>query len=153
LFNDTILYNIAYGGVKDPEFKKMVDDPKRQDELRDFVTPSSKRAQFHDFVMVRGNNYFEKVGERGLKLSGGEKQRVAIARALIKKTKIMCFDEATSALDNETERQVQQAIDAVSADSTTLVIAHRLSTVRNADKIIVLKHGEIMEQGKHEELL
>jgi ABC-type multidrug transport system fused ATPase/permease subunit len=153
LFNDTILYNIAYGGVKDPEFKKIVDDPARQNELRDFITPASKRAQFHDFCMRRGNNYFEMVGERGLKLSGGEKQRVAIARALIKKTKIMCFDEATSALDTETERQVQQAIDAVSADSTTLVIAHRLSTVRNADKIIVLKHGEIMEQGKHDDLL
>jgi ABC-type transport system involved in Fe-S cluster assembly fused permease/ATPase subunit len=95
--------------------------------------------------MKRGNNYFEMCGERGLKLSGGEKQRVAIARALIKKTRIMCFDEATSALDTETERQVQEAIDSVSADSTTLVIAHRLSTVRNADKIIVLKHGEIME--------
>ena len=95
--------------------------------------------------MERKENYQAKVGERGLKLSGGEKQRVAIARALLKNTKIMCFDEATSALDTETERQVQEAIDSVAKDSTTLVIAHRLSTVRNADCIIVLKHGEIIE--------
>jgi len=83
------------------------------------------------------------VGERGLKLSGGEKQRVAIARALLKATKIMCFDEATSALDTETEKQVQEAIDSVAKDSTSLMIAHRLSTVRNCDIIIALKHGVI----------
>ena len=93
------------------------------------------------------------VGERGLKLSGGEKQRVAIARALLKSTKIMCFDEATSALDTETEKQVQEAIDIVAKGSTSLMIAHRLSTVRNCDIIIALKHGVIQEQGSHEELL
>ena len=97
--------------------------------------------------------YWEYVGERGLKLSGGEKQRVAIARALLKKTPIMCFDEATSALDTETERQVQEAINEVSQGSTSLIIAHRLSTVRDCDNIIVLKFGEIVEQGSHDELL
>ena len=102
---------------------------------------------------MKNKGYNEIVGERGLKLSGGEKQRVAIARALLKSSKIMCFDEATAALDTETERQVQEAIDEVAKDSTTLVIAHRLSTIRNADCIIVLRHGEIMEQGKHDDLL
>jgi ABC-type transport system involved in Fe-S cluster assembly fused permease/ATPase subunit len=107
--------------------------PESNDQLKEAVIPASQRAQFHQFVMQRNKNYLEMVGERGLKLSGGEKQRVAIARALLKSTKIMCFDEATSALDTETERQVQEAIDSVAKDSTTLVIAHRLSTVRNAD--------------------
>lgn len=96
------------------------------------------------------------MGERGLKLSGGEKQRMAIARALIKKAKIMCFDEATSSLDNQTEAQVQKAIDAISSEGssrTTLIIAHRLSTVRNCDLIIALKDGEVIEQGSHQELL
>ena len=93
------------------------------------------------------------VGERGLKLSGGEKQRVAIARALLKNSKIMCFDEATASLDTETERQVQDSIDSVAKDSTTLMIAHRLSTVKNCDLIIALKHGVIVEQGSHDELL
>lgn len=93
------------------------------------------------------------VGERGLKLSGGEKQRMAIARALLKKSTIMCFDEATSALDTETERLVQAAIDDIAKDSTSLIIAHRLSTVRNCDCIIALKHGKIIEQGSHDELL
>lgn len=97
--------------------------------------------------------YYGKVGERGLKLSGGEKQRVAIARALLKKTPIMLFDEATSALDTETEKQVQEAINSVSKGSTSLIIAHRLSTVKDCDKIIVLKHGNIVETGSHEELL
>lgn len=87
----------------------------------------------------------ELVGERGLKLSGGEKQRVAIARALLKSTPIMCFDEATSALDTETEREIQNAIEEASKDRTTLMIAHRLSTIRNCDIIIVLKHGVIVE--------
>lgn len=145
LFNDTVLYNIAYGGIKDPDFKKLVDDPTKTEAVKEVCIPASQRAQFHQFVMQRPDDYMAKVGERGLKLSGGEKQRVAIARALLKKTKIMCFDEATSALDTETERQVQEAIDSVSKDSTSLVIAHRLSTVRNADSIIVLKHGVIVE--------
>ena len=115
--------------------------------------PAAKRASIHDFVMEKNRGYWELVGERGLKLSGGEKQRVAIARALLKRTPIMCFDEATSALDTETERQVQDAINEVSQGSTSLIIAHRLSTVRDCDKIIVLKHGVIVEEGSHDHLL
>lgn len=115
--------------------------------------PAAKRASIHQFVMEKNRGYWELVGERGLKLSGGEKQRVAIARALLKRTPIMCFDEATSALDTETERQVQDAINEVSQGSTSLIIAHRLSTVRDCDKIIVLKHGVIVEEGSHEVLL
>ena len=138
LFNDTVMYNIGYGGVRDKEFKKLVDDPNKADELIEAIKPASQKAQIHDFIMLKNKGYREIVGERGLKLSGGEKQRCAIARALLKKTKIMCFDEA---------------IDQVSKDSTTLVIAHRLSTVRNSDIIIALKHGVIQEQGSHDELL
>lgn len=104
-------------------------------------------------MQEKHKKYSERVGERGLKLSGGEKQRVAIARALLKRTPIMCFDEATSALDTETEREIQKAIDEVSKGATSIIIAHRLSTVRNADIIIVLKHGVIVEQGSHNELL
>ena len=95
--------------------------------------------------MQRSKQYKELVGERGLKLSGGEKQRVAIARALLKQTPIMCFDEATSALDTVTEKEIQRAINEVSKGSTSIMIAHRLSTIRNCDIIIVLKHGEIVE--------
>lgn len=153
LFNDTIMYNIAYGGVKDTKFKALLDDPSKEEELMERIVPAAKKAQFHQFIVTKPNQYKEKVGERGLKLSGGEKQRVAIARALLKKTKIMCFDEATSALDTETEKQVQTAIDEVSKGSTSLMIAHRLSTVRNCDIIIALKHGVIVEQGTHDELL
>lgn len=154
LFNDTVMYNIAYGGVKDEEFKSLVDDqPAKQTELENMILPASKRAQIHEYIAQKGKGYQEIVGERGLKLSGGEKQRVAIARALLKKTKIMCFDEATSALDTETERLVQEAIDDISKDSTSLMIAHRLSTIRNCDIIIALKHGVIMEQGSHDDLL
>lgn len=153
LFNDTVAYNIAYGGVKDPTWKALVDDTAKVDKLVEEIKPSAERAQIHQYIMLKQKGYGELVGERGLKLSGGEKQRVAIARALLKKSKIMCFDEATAALDTETERQVQKAIDDVAADSTTLMIAHRLSTVRNCHKIIALKHGVIQEQGTHEELL
>ena len=153
LFNDTIRYNIGYGGVNDPEIKQLINDPEKKDELDNFIIPAAKRAQIHGFVQEKHKGYDEKVGERGLKLSGGEKQRVAIARALLKSTPIMCFDEATSALDTETEREIQKSIDEVSKDSTSLIIAHRLSTVRNADKIIVLKLGVIVEQGSHDELL
>lgn len=97
--------------------------------------------------------YKELVGERGLKLSGGEKQRVAIARALLKQTPIMCFDEATSALDTATEKEIQRAINEISKGSTSIMIAHRLSTIRSCDIIIVLKHGQIVEQGDHDSLL
>lgn len=147
------MYNIAYGGISNPEMKALVNDKDKGDELIQAIMPSAQRAQIHDFIQLKSKGYREIVGERGLKLSGGEKQRCAIARALLKRTKIMCFDEATASLDTETERQVQEAIDAVAKDSTTLVIAHRLSTVRNADIIIALKYGVIVEQGSHDELL
>ncbi len=153
LFNDTIMYNIAYGGVNDPKIKALMDDPKKETELIDAIKESAVRSQIHDFIISKQKNYLEKVGERGLKLSGGEKQRVAIARALLKNSAIMCFDEATSALDTSTEREIQKAIEAVSKGSTTLMIAHRLSTVRNCDLIIVLKHGQIVESGTHDQLL
>ena len=119
------------------------------------IIPFAKDAQIHDFLSSQKKGYLEKVGERGLKLSGGEKQRVAIARALIKRSQIMCFDEATSSLDNETESQVQSAIDQICQGEhapTTLIIAHRLTTVQNCDKIIVLRDGEIVETGTHDEL-
>lgn len=123
----------------------MIDDPKKQDELIEMIAPAAKRSSIHPLLMRTKLGYYGKVGERGLKLSGGEKQRVAIARALLKKTPIMLFDEATSALDTETEKQVQEAINAISKGSTSLIIAHRLSTVKDCDKIIVLKHGVIVE--------
>ena len=153
LFNDTILYNIAYGALNDPMISKMIDDPTKQDELIELVVPAAKRSSIHPLLAKTNLGYYGKVGERGLKLSGGEKQRVAIARALLKKTPIMLFDEATSALDTETEKQVQEAINQVSKGATSLIIAHRLSTVKDCDKIIVLKHGLIVETGSHEELL
>ena len=153
LFNDTVMYNIAYGGIRDTGIKEIIDDKSKGEELIRKIVPAAKRASIHKFIMMKNMGYWEMVGERGLKLSGGEKQRVAIARALLKKTPIMCFDEATSALDTETEREVQLAINEVSQGSTTLIIAHRLSTVRDCDKIIVLKHGIIVEEGPHDELL
>jgi len=106
LFNDTVAYNIAYGGIRDPEIAKIIDDPEKREELIEKIVPAAKQSSIHKFIMERNSGYHEKVGERGLKLSGGEKQRVAIARALLKKTPIMCFDEATSALDTQTERDV-----------------------------------------------
>lgn len=104
LFNDTVMYNIAYGAIKDKEIQDMIDDKSRSEELIHKIIPAAKRASIHKFIMEKQRGYHELVGERGLKLSGGEKQRVAIARALLKQTPIMCFDEATSALDTETER-------------------------------------------------
>jgi ATP-binding cassette subfamily B protein len=138
LFNDTIFYNIQYG--------RPAASPAEVEE-------AARLAQVHDFVMALPDGYNTKVGERGLKLSGGEKQRVAIARTILKDPKILLFDEATSALDTHTEREIQTALDQVSADRTTLVIAHRLSTVVNADEIIVLDDGVIIERGRHAALL
>ena len=106
LFNDTILYNIAYGALNNENIASMIDDPSKHDELLEHVVPAAKRSSIHPLLMKTKLGYFAKVGERGLKLSGGEKQRVAIARALLKRTPIMLFDEATSALDTETEKQV-----------------------------------------------
>ncbi|WP_417455549.1 ABCB family ABC transporter ATP-binding protein/permease [Kiloniella sp.] len=138
LFNDTILYNIAYG---------------RPDATREEVEEAAKLAKIHDFVLSLPDGYDSIVGERGLKLSGGEKQRVAIARTVLKNPSIMLFDEATSALDSRTEQEIQASLNDVSKDRTTLVIAHRLSTVVDADEIIVLEQGQIEERGTHSDLL
>ena len=138
LFNDTILYNIGYG---------------RPDASVGEIENAAKTAALHDFILKMPDGYQTIVGERGLKLSGGEKQRVAIARAILKQPKILIFDEATSALDTRTEREIQAALKAVSANHTTLVIAHRLSTVVDADEIVVFEQGEIIERGTHESLL
>lgn len=138
LFNDTIAYNIRYGriGASDTEIRQ-----------------AAEMAQIGAFIEKLPDGYKAMVGERGLKLSGGEKQRVAIARTILKAPPILILDEATSALDSQTEQEIQAALDHVSKNRTTLVIAHRLSTVINADEIIVLKDGEIAERGRHEALL
>ncbi|WP_434461327.1 ABCB family ABC transporter ATP-binding protein/permease [Serratia plymuthica] len=138
LFNDTLRYNIGYGktGSSNEEIER-----------------AAKLAHIHEFIVGLPDGYETRVGERGLKLSGGEKQRVAIARTILKNPAILVFDEATSALDTQTEREIQAHLREVSRDHTTLVIAHRLSTVVDADEIIVLEAGEIVERGRHEELL
>ncbi|NKB63048.1 MAG: ATP-binding cassette domain-containing protein [Gammaproteobacteria bacterium] len=138
LFNETIGYNIAYG------------DP---DASQEDIIEAAKIAQIHDFIEYHPQGYDILVGERGLKLSGGEKQRVAIARAALKQARILIFDEATSSLDSRSEKAIQHALERVSKDTTTLIIAHRLSTIVNADQIIVLDGGEIVEMGRHDELL
>ncbi|MEM6616251.1 MAG: ABC transporter ATP-binding protein/permease [Pseudomonadota bacterium] len=138
LFNDTIRYNIAYG---------------RPDATDDDIAEAARLAQIDDFIATLPKGFDTEVGERGLKLSGGEKQRVAIARTLLKAPPILMLDEATSALDSFTEREIQSALDFVSKDRTTLVIAHRLSTVINADRILVIQEGQIVEEGSHDELL
>ena len=138
LFNDTIRYNIAYG---------------RPDATQEEIEHAARVAQVHDFVLRMPDGYDTRVGERGLKLSGGEKQRVAIARTVLKDPRILILDEATSALDSRTERDIDAALRAVSARRTTLVIAHRLSTVVDADEILVLVDGRIAERGTHRELL
>lgn len=153
LFNDTLKYNIAYGNVQHDEWRKLLEDPNRQDELIRELDERAEKAQLKPFIEKTPEGYDVRVGERGLKLSGGEKQRVAIARALLKSCPIMLFDEATSALDTVTEKQVQEAINSATENTTTLIIAHRLSTIRNCDKIIVLKNGVVIEEGTHDELV
>lgn len=138
LFNDTVYYNIAYG---------------RPGASPGDVEEAAKLARIHDFIMGLPDGYNTVVGERGLKLSGGEKQRVAIARTILKKPRILLFDEATSALDSHTEKEIQMSLREVSSGLTTLVIAHRLSTVVEADEIIVLDQGKIVERGRHVDLL
>ena len=138
LFNDTIHYNISYG------------DPKASE---DDIINAAKNADIHDFVIGLPDGYKTIVGERGLKLSGGEKQRVAIARTFLKNPKILFFDEATSALDSSTEKEIQKNLENMSKDKTTLIISHRLSTAAYADNIIVLDKGSIIEQGSHNYLL
>ena len=138
LFNDSIEYNIAYG---------------RPGATHEEIIAAAKLAQIHDFVASLPDGYRTAVGERGLKLSGGEKQRVAIARAILKNPRILIFDEATSALDSKAEKLIQAELEQISADRTTLTIAHRLSTIVGADQILVLEHGRIVERGTHVELL
>ncbi|MCG8355266.1 MAG: ATP-binding cassette domain-containing protein, partial [Kiloniellales bacterium] len=138
LFNDTIRYNIRYGR------------PAATDEE---VEEAARLAQIHDFIAKLPDGYDTMVGERGLKLSGGEKQRVAIARTILKAPRILLFDEATSALDSRTEKEIQANLREVSRDRSTLVIAHRLSTIVDADQILVLEGGRIVERGRHTELL
>jgi ATP-binding cassette subfamily B protein len=138
LFNDTIRYNIRYG---------------RPDATDMEVEEAAKLAQIHDFVMSLPKGYDSLVGERGLKLSGGEKQRVSIARTILKAPPILVLDEATSALDTFTEQEIQSALKQVSKNRTTLVIAHRLSTVVDTDEIIVLDAGSVTERGTHAALL
>jgi ATP-binding cassette subfamily B protein len=138
LFNESIYYNIAYGNTT---------------STKEEVVNAAKNADIHNFISALPDGYETIVGERGLKLSGGEKQRVAIARTVLKNPKIFFFDEATSALDTSTEKEIQKNLEKISKDKTTLVIAHRLSTASNADNIIVLDKGVIIEEGNHNNLM
>ncbi len=137
LFDDTIRANIAYGS---------------SDKHLERVIAAAKLANAHDFITRLPDGYETMVGERGVRMSGGERQRIAIARALLKDAPILILDEATSSLDSAAERSVQEALEHLMANRTTLVIAHRLSTVRRADRIVVVVHGRIVEDGTHDEL-
>jgi len=138
LFGGTIRENIMYGKLDATEAE---------------VVEASKSAHAHEFIMEQPNGYDTLVGEKGVKLSGGERQRIAIARALLKDSKILVLDEATSALDNQSEMLIQEALERLMRGRTTFIIAHRLSTVHNADKIIVLDKGTVVESGSHNELM
>jgi ATP-binding cassette subfamily B protein len=138
LFNDTIEYNIGYG---------------RPGATHDEIVAAARLAQIHDFIASTPDGYATAVGERGLKLSGGEKQRVAIARAILKDPRILIFDEATSALDSRSEKAIQAELKRIAQNRTTLTVAHRLSTIQDADLILVLEHGRIVERGRHADLL
>jgi ATP-binding cassette subfamily B protein len=138
LFNDSIKYNIAYGNHEASE---------------EDVIEAAKLAKIHNFILTLPEGYDTEVGERGLKLSGGEKQRVAIARTILKNPSILLLDEATSALDSHTERDIQQSLEKISEQRTAIVIAHRLSTIINVNEILVLDGGEVVERGSHSELL
>ncbi|MEG2614527.1 MAG: ATP-binding cassette domain-containing protein, partial [Alistipes sp.] len=138
LFNDTIGNNIAMG---------------REGASREEIIAAAKVANAHDFIMESPDGYDTNIGDRGMKLSGGQRQRLSIARAVLKNPEILILDEATSALDTESEKLVQDALNALLEGRTSIVIAHRLSTIHNADKIIVIDHGHITEQGTHAELM
>ena len=138
LFNASIRDNILYG---------------RPDATEEEIIEAAKRANIHEYVCSLEKGYNTVIGERGVKLSGGQKQRLSIARVFLKNPPILILDEATSALDNTTEILIQQSLDELCKGRTTIVVAHRLSTVKNADKIAVISDGRIVEQGKHEELL
>ena len=138
LFNDTVFNNIAFG---------------MENATREAVIEAAKVANAHDFIMQLENGYDTIIGDRGMNLSGGQRQRLSIARAVLKNPPILILDEATSALDTESERLVQEALAKVMSNRTSIVIAHRLSTIQNADEIIVLVKGKIVERGKHDELI
>ena len=139
LFNRTVRENIAYGQLHNASDEDVI--------------AAAKAAYAHDFIMNLPNGYDTVLGAQGLNLSGGQRQRIAIARAILKNAPILILDEATSALDNESEHFIQQAFDEAMQDRTTIVIAHRLSTIENADRIVVMDRGQIVEQGTHQELL
>ncbi len=139
LFNDSIEQNIAYGVHDDINHSR--------------IEQAAKLANAHEFIVDKPQQYQTLIGDRGLQLSGGQRQRIAIARAMVKNPELLIFDEATSALDNESEKIVQQAIDNAMANRTALVVAHRLSTIKNADKIVVMERGNVMESGSHEQLI
>jgi ATP-binding cassette, subfamily B, bacterial len=138
LFAGTVLENIRYGHLE---------------ASLEEVMGAAQKANAHEFIMALPNGYNTNVGQRGVKLSGGQKQRLSIARVFLKNPPIIIFDEATSALDNESEKAIQDSLETLSSNRTTLVIAHRLSTVRNAQRILVMTDGGIAEQGTHEELI
>jgi len=139
LFNDTIKANIAYGT--------------NEEISQENVVIASRMANAHQFIEEKPEKYETLIGDRGVQLSGGQRQRLAIARAMVKNPELLIFDEATSALDNESEKVVQEAIDHALENRTALVVAHRLSTIRNAERIIVMERGRAVESGNHEELL
>jgi subfamily B ATP-binding cassette protein MsbA len=138
IFDDTVWSNIGYG---------------KQGAYRDEIIKAAMAAQADEFIRALPQGYDTRLGEEGVKLSGGQRQRIAIARAILRDAPILLLDEATSALDNEAERAIQQTLSELQVGRTTLVIAHRLSTVKNADQIIVLEEGRIAEKGQHEDLL
>ncbi len=138
LFNDTVGYNIMYGAIG---------------STQEDVESAAHDAQIAAFIDGLPKGYDTRVGERGLKLSGGEKQRIAIARTILKGPRVLLFDEATSALDSQTEQSIQESLDRIASERTTIVVAHRLSTIVNADQIIVLHEGHVAEQGTHDQLL
>ena len=148
LFSGTVRDNILYTRLGHKEFRALAED-----EVPEEVVEAAKAANAHAFISALPDGYGTQVGERGVQLSGGQKQRIAIARAILQDPQILLLDEATSALDAESERVVQEALDRAMRGRTTLVIAHRLSTVVNADRIIVLEKGSIAESGRHEELV
>jgi ABC-type multidrug transport system fused ATPase/permease subunit len=138
LFNDTFFNNIAFGV---------------EEATLDQVIEAARIANAHDFIMATENGYESTIGDRGSKLSGGQRQRISIARAILKNPPILILDEATSALDTESEKMVQKALESLMKNRTTLVVAHRLSTIKKADEICVLHEGRIVERGKHDELI
>jgi len=138
LFNDTIYNNIVFGMENVEEAQ---------------VIEAAKIANAHDFILATENAYQTNIGDRGMKLSGGQRQRLTIARAILRNPPILILDEATSALDSESEKLVQEALIKVMKNRTTIVVAHRLSTIQHADQIVVMKNGEIIEKGTHQELL